>query len=251
MHRWFDLAGADNTRDLGGMPTSSGRLTRHGVLLRSDTLQELTPADVVRLRQTFGLRTVLDLRAEEEVAHEGRGPLEFESVAYHHLSFLPGQWVMPGDPRHAAIVVDLDSAARVERYLGYLRLAGDAAARAVRLLAQPTTGPALFHCAAGKDRTGVLAALVLDIVGVDRESIISDYTLTNERIALVDARLARRPSYRRPDNAITADSLSCRPEVMRGFLDAVDRIWGGPTAWALHAGVTEADLHSLRTRLVE
>ncbi|OAA24708.1 protein tyrosine/serine phosphatase [Frankia sp. EI5c] len=250
MHRWFDLAGTDNTRDLGGIPTADGRLTRHGVCLRSDTLQELTATDVLRLRQTYGLRTVLDLRAEEEIAAEGRGPLEHESITYHNLSFLPGRWIMPDDPRHAAIVQDIDSAARVERYLDYLRHAGDAAARAVRLLAEPASGPVLFHCAAGKDRTGVLSALVLGIVGVDRDAIVHDYVLTNERIAQVDARLARRPSYNRPDNPLTVDKLVCRPEVMQGFLDSVQQIWGGPVGWALGAGLTEDDLNSLRARLV-
>ncbi|MEX5631730.1 tyrosine-protein phosphatase [Parafrankia sp. FMc2] len=251
MHRWFDLAGTDNTRDLGGIPTVDGGLTRPGVLLRSDTLQELTTADVTRLRQAFGLRTVLDLRAEEEAGREGRGPLEHEPVDYHNLSFLPAaQWVMPDDPRYPTIVTDLESRDRVEHYLDYLRLAGGAAARAVHLLAQPDTGPALFHCAAGKDRTGVLAALVLGIVGVDREEIVEDYALTNERIALVDARLVRLPSYNRPNNPLTVDKMLCRREVMHGFLDGVDRIWGGPAAWARSAGVSADDLRSLRARLL-
>ncbi|WP_018504678.1 tyrosine-protein phosphatase [Parafrankia discariae] len=250
MHRWFDLAGTDNTRDLGGLPTSDGRLTRSGVLLRSDTLQELTAADVARLREVFGLRAVLDLRAPVEAAREGRGPLEYEDVAYHNLSFLPGEWIMPDDPRFPAIVKDLDSVDRVEHYLDYLRLAGNAVAGSVRLLAQPATGPALFHCAAGKDRTGVLSALLLGIVGVVDEAIIEDYALTNERIARVDARLARRPSYNRPEDPLTIDKMSCRPEVMRGFLGGVAEIWGGPAAWARAAGVPEEDLRSLRSLLV-
>jgi len=248
--RWFELAGCDNTRDLGGLPTVDGRVTRHGVFLRSDTVQELTAADVTLLRETFGLRTVIDLRAEEEAAREGRGPLEYEDVAYHNLSFLPGQWVMPDDPRFPLLVKDLDSTDRVEHYLDYLRLAGDSVARAIHLLAQPDNGPALFHCAAGKDRTGVLAALVLGIVGVEHEAIIADYVLTNQRISRIDARLARLPSYLRRDDPITDDNMRCRPEVMRAFLTAVGETWGGPTGWARQAGLTDVDLRSLRQVLV-
>ncbi len=250
MERWFNLSGCDNVRDLGGLPTLDGAATRHGVFLRADSVQTLTDADVILLRETFGLRTIIDLRAREEAAREGRGPLAEEPIDYHNLSFLPGEWVMPDDPRFPTIVRDLDSADRIEHYLDYLRLAGPAVAQALRVLAQPTTGPALFHCAAGKDRTGVLAALLLSIAGVDREAIVADYAQTNERIHLVNARLAQRPSYNRPTAPLTPDQLSCRPEVMRGFLAGIDASWGGPAAWAHDAGLTESDLGTLRRSLV-
>jgi hypothetical protein len=244
----LNLAGCDNTRDLGGLPTVDGGTTRRGVFLRSDTVQDLTPADVVRLRCTYGLRTVLDLRAGEEAAREGRGALAHEPITYHNLSFLPGEWVMPDDPRFPVIVQDLDSADRVQHYLDYLRFAGDAVAQALRLLARG--GPTLFHCAAGKDRTGVLAALVLGIVGVETEAIVADYAATNERIDRVDARLARLPSYNRPENPLTTDKLRCRPEVMGDFLAAVEDTWGGPAGWARQAGVAAQDLRLLRSLLL-
>lgn len=250
MDRWLNLSGCDNVRDLGGLPTTDGARTRHGVLLRADSVQGLTPTDVILLRDTFGLRAVVDLRAREEALREGRGPLADEPVAYHHLSFLPGEWLMPDDPRYPAIVRDLGTAERVEHYLDYLRLAEDAVATAVRVLATPATGPALFHCAAGKDRTGVLAALVLDIVGVERAAILDDYVQTNERIARVNARLADRPSYRRQVNPDDASQLSCRPEVMAGLLAGVDDAWGSPAGWARHAGLADTELQDLRSRLV-
>jgi hypothetical protein len=250
VHRWFDLAGCDNVRDLGGLPTLDGGLTRPGVFLRGDTPQELTAADVVRLRDEFGLRTVLDLRADAEAAREGRGALEKEPVDYHQLSFLPGEWVMPDDPRYPAIIRDRRSEDRIEHYLDYLRLAGGAVAEALRMLATPGRGPTLFHCAAGKDRTGVLAALALGIVGVEHEAIVADYVATNDRIDRVDARLTRLPSYNSGPDKLTADKLRVRAEVMVGFLAGVERTWDGPAAWARHAGVPEADLRTLRTRLV-
>jgi hypothetical protein len=250
VERWFNLSGCDNVRDLGGLPTLDGSSTRRGVFLRADSLQALTADDVVALRETFGLRTIVDLRAKEEAAREGRGPLAHEPVDYHNLSFLPGEWVMPDDPRFPTIVKDLDSADRIEHYLDYLRLAGDSVARALHLLAQPTTGPALFHCAAGKDRTGVLAALVLSLVGVHPDAIVADYAQTNERIALVNARLAGRPSYNRSVDPRTLAQLACRPEVMQGFLAGIDAGWGGSAVWARRAGLAEEDLRSLRQVLV-
>jgi hypothetical protein len=261
--RWFDLSGCDNTRDLGGLPTVDGRTTRRGVFLRSDTLQELTGPDVRLLLDDFGLRTVVDLRAPAEAAREGRGPLGAEAgapggspghsraVEYHNLSFLTGEYVMPDDPRFPLIVADIDAQDRVDHYLDYLRRAGDVVATALRVLARPGAAPAVFHCAAGKDRTGVLAALVCDLVGVEREAIIEDFTLTNQRIDKIDARLARLASYRRERGNLSADRTSCRPEVMRGFFDGVEKIWGGTERFALQHGVGEVDLTRLRGLLVD
>ncbi|MCM3887579.1 tyrosine-protein phosphatase [Frankia sp. R82] len=250
MDRWFKLTGCDNVRDLGGLPTVDGTLTRYGAWLRADSVQMLTPGDVGVLRDSFGLRAVLDLRAKEEALREGRGLLAQENIAYHHLSFLPGEWVMPDDPRFPAIVRDLNPQDRVEHYLDYLRLAGPAVAAALQVLAGAGTGPALFHCAAGKDRTGVLAAMLLSIAGVERSAIIDDYTQTNERIDRVYARLAERPSYQRQIQADSAGQRSCLPEVMAGFLAGVDAGWGSPAGWARAAGVTEGQLQALRAMLV-
>jgi len=249
--RWYEIDGCDNVRDLGGLPTIDGSETRYGVLLRSDTLQHLTAAGLARLRDEFNLRTILDLRAVEEAAREGRGLLEFEPVEYHNLSFLTTRWVMPDDPTYDALVRTRISDDRVSHYLDYVRLAGDAVATAVRLICDADNGPTLFHCAAGKDRTGVLAALVLTIAGVDREAIIADYVATNERIHLIESRLSQLPSYQRGiQTRAEADQLRVRAEVMAGFLEGVDTQWGSASAWAIQAGIPEDSLVSLRTRLV-
>ena len=180
--RWLPLTGALNARDLGGLPLKGGGLTRHGVLLRSDTLQELTADDVAWL-QAARLRTVIDLRTPAEAAREGRGPLADTEVAYANLPFIPDEVVIPDDPRHEVIVADRQERDRVEHYLDYLRLAAPRVVAALDLLASPGASPALFHCAAGKDRTGVLAAIVLEMNGVEREAIIADFALTNETAA--------------------------------------------------------------------
>ncbi|WP_462186195.1 tyrosine-protein phosphatase, partial [Frankia sp. CcWB2] len=78
MERWFNMSGCDNARDLGGLPTLDGATTRWGVFLRTDSVQALTGDDVLTLRETFGLRMVIDLRAKEEAEREGRGPLAYE-----------------------------------------------------------------------------------------------------------------------------------------------------------------------------
>jgi len=247
MDRWVKLAGCENARDLGGLRLAGGGLTRSGVLVRSDTLQWLTAEDARVLAGDVGLRTVIDLRAELEAAREGTGPLP-DLIDYHNVSFVPGEWVMPDDPRFPLIVQDFRSIDQVEHYLNIPRLAGERVARVLRLLARPGATPALFHCAAGKDRTGVLAAILLEIAGVEPGEIVADYELTNLRLAAVDARLAKAPSYRSSLEGVPedVDRTRCRPEVMAGFLAGLAREWGGAAGWARAAGVGEDELAALR-----
>jgi protein tyrosine/serine phosphatase len=244
--RWINLDGAANVRDLGGLATSDGRMTRPGRLIRSDTLQMLTAGDVHRLVDGLGLRTVIDLRSPTEARREGRGPLADTAVDYENIPFLPDSYVVPGDPEHRLIVERRARREQADHYLEYVQRPGSPVAEAVHLLARPGTLPALFHCAAGKDRTGVLAALVLELVGVPRETIVADYVLTNERIRRVKDRLVTLDTYKKSaDRDITVQDAA-----MYGFLERVDATWGGTEAWARQAGITDVELTALRDALL-
>lgn len=250
--RWIDLEGLANARDLGGLPTVDGRTTRSGVLLRTDTVQLLTPADVAWLRNVYGLRTVLDLRTPKEAASEGRGALALEAVGYHNIPFVPDQYIDPSDPRHEVLVRNRGGDRQSRDYLDYLTRGGNVA-RALRLVASGTATPLLFHCAAGKDRTGVLAALALDLVGVERSAIVDDYLATNTRLPRVLARFAAMPTYA---GAVSAGAsgpprdISCRPETLPKLFDALDEQFGGTAGWARSAGISDAELTRLRELLV-
>jgi hypothetical protein len=214
--------------------------------VRCDTVQHLTVDDVRLLIDKIGLRTVLDLRAPAEAAAEGRGLLAETEIGYRNVAFVPNSYLVPGDPDHKVVVEQRSRQGAAERYLDYLTRPGSEAAHALRLLADPGQLPALFHCAAGKDRTGVLAALVLDVVGVEREAIVDDYLLTNERLPQIKARLASMPTY-----ASTARrDIGCSAETMWGVLAALDERWGGTAGWARANGVDDAELASLRASLV-
>jgi protein-tyrosine phosphatase len=189
--RWIDLAGAANVRDLGGLPTETGERTRTRRVLRSDNLQTLTPADVRLLIDDVGLRTVIDLRTTVEVEKEGPGPLTREPrVRHQHCSLFPeGGWMtdvdadalLPwqSDARPVeefsadATPAEIAASLSVSYYLGYLRDRPDSVVAALRLMADPANGVSIVHCAAGKDRTGVVVALALTVAGVTREAIIT------------------------------------------------------------------------------
>jgi protein-tyrosine phosphatase len=256
---WIELEGAANVRDVGGLPTIDGRTTRPGVVVRADNLQDLTPADVRRLVDELGVRTVLDLRSTGELHLTGPGPLRHSAVAHHHLSLIP-EYLSDTDEDEVdrAVPVRTDRSARAgDRrtdmtgyYVGYLEDAPDNIARALRLLADPATGTALVHCAAGKDRTGVVVALALSLVGVTREAVVADYVRSAERVDAVLRRLQAAPTYADELREATVDDV--RPEAgsMERFLDHVDRAYGGPHGLAMSLGVDEEMVARLGARLV-
>lgn len=259
--RWLPLTGTFNGRDLGGLPTVDGQTTRRRRLLRTDTLQELTEQDVAWLQQ-IGLRTVIDLRTPIEVEREGRGPLGDTDIGYHNFSYVPSDLISGAN--RAKQQQDLDTAAadtgskpevivrdrsyeqRVDHYLDYLLKAGDQVAGSMAALAEPNATPAIFHCAAGKDRTGVLAALLLSLAGVQKASIVDDFTLSNERLPLVADRLRRLPSYSRGIQTVPYDRLTCQPETMAELLTAIDDRFGGARNWGRDAGLDAATLDVLQ-----
>ena len=120
---------------------------------------------------------------------------------------------------------------------------------AVKVMAGSDGPPALFHCAAGKDRTGVLAALVLDSVGVEREAIVADFALTNERLERIGARLRRMPTYANYTGTLATKDMGADPQTMTDVLGALDEEHGGAAAWLLANGLTQGELDSLRAAL--
>jgi protein-tyrosine phosphatase len=226
--RLVELAGAFNFRDLGGYPTIEGRVTRWGRLFRSDSLHELTAGDV-RTLKSMGLATVVDLRTPRELDRTGRGLLAGEPVAFAHLS------VIREDGGEAVGAPAEPTGELSERYLWYLDHGREALAGALALVADPDHLPLVFHCAAGKDRTGVLAALVLDILGVDPAVIVADYVVTAERMELIIA------AYRFGVEAAT----------MERFLDTLRQQFGGARGWAGAAGVDTTALDRMAELLLE
>ena len=236
--RWLPLEGTYNGRDLGGLPLPDGRTTRFGVLLRTDTLQELTESDVKWLAE-LPLHTVVDLRTSYETEREGRGLLGDTDVAYANYSFVSEESLRPKDENGELIVRDRLETQRVDHYLDYLRHAPDQVIGALRTLAEPGATPAVFHCAAGKDRTGVLAALLLTLAGVDRETIVADYAMSSERITRVAERLRRLGTYGTGLSNVPDDRLKSDGETMRDLLNAIDDTFGGVRQWVLDNGLDE------------
>ena len=244
IERWLELEGLDNARDVGGLPLRDGGTTRHGVLLRSASLHWLTPDDVRHLTEVFGLRLVIDLRTPREIERRGPTPIAVAGVKTVALTFIGEErpWLPEtGD--------DTDPLTRI--YLGYLADRPDNVAEAVRLLAAEDTGPALVHCAAGKDRTGTLIALVLDAIGVERDAVIADYALSSEHIEAMFRRWTADSGEPMPEDLTPHHP---RPEAMAAVLAHLDTEYGtngegGAAGWLQANGLEPEALARLRARL--
>lgn len=258
--RWIELEGAVNARDVAGLPLSAGGAVTAGRLLRSDNLQDLTPGDVDHLVDDRRVRAVIDLRTASEVRLEGPGPLtgdarvviEHRSLypeAGEHTDVLEGETVVQGqDGTHGA---DMPGESHtVQAYFGYMERRPDSIVAALRTIADPPeAGATLVHCAAGKDRTGLVVAFALEAAGVRREAVVGDYAVTTERIEAIIARLIRSPTY--AQDIVAGDPLyhAAQPEAMARILELLDERHGSPAGWLRDHGLEDDALDALRARL--
>jgi protein-tyrosine phosphatase len=252
---WIDLEGAVNVRDLGGLPAEGGRQTVAGRLLRADNLQDLSPGDVERLVHDIGVTTVVDLRSSAELAAEGPAPLDaVPGVRHAHHPVIPELGSATDAVAEALLTRIRQDRSRFPddptcgHYLGYLEDRPDQVVAAVRTIARDQ-GVALVHCAAGKDRTGVVVALALTAAGVRPEAVVADYAATSDRVEAILGRLRRSRTYARDLDSQPAVAHLARPETMAAFLQQMDARYGGVVSWLASHGFEDDDLSLLRVKL--
>jgi protein-tyrosine phosphatase len=229
-----------NVRDLGGFPTEDGRQTRWRALVRADTLCRLTEAGQ-RALLDYGVRTVIDLRLPEEVEREPNPFASLErspAIRYLHLPLI--------DPAVASSLADLPTAA--ERYIAMLEGSPERMAAIMRAVADAPEGGALFHCAAGKDRTGIIAALLLRLSGVPEDVIADDYVATDQFLApLAEEWVAAAPDEAERERR-RGEGL--RGETIVALLRHLDATYGGVERYLRSLGLSEVEIGRLRRRLL-
>ena len=171
--RRLRLVHGGNIRDLGGYEAENGKVTRFGCFLRGGALQHLEAEEWKRLRE-YGVRTILDLRSSAEIAMNPDRPPE--GIAWYHC---PMQKAQIDETDIAASAEEAFQGSLTEGYYGMLTRNGDLLTAAIKkLVVCMEKGTVLFHCSAGKDRTGVLASVILYLCGISAEDIIADYEVT-------------------------------------------------------------------------
>ncbi|PJF22423.1 MAG: hypothetical protein CUN56_06050 [Phototrophicales bacterium] len=250
--RHLTIEGAWNVRDIGGLETHHGKRVKRGLIYRSGALSDLTPAGIQQF-QTLGIQTICDMRSVEEAqtAPDYLPP----NVQYFH------EPLDTEDNQLERLLSILIFRRRLKKIMlrTYTRVMVDRNAplmgRILRRLADPQNRPAIIHCSAGKDRTGVLTALLLGLLGVPESTIIADYTQTNlayERIAELAANLLQRIAFLgvRPHHVhplIVADAA-----VMQYTLNHIKERYGSISDYlTTAAGLDEITLQQLRDDLLE
>ena len=242
MERRITLEGCVNFRDLGGYRTGDGRTVKWRRLFRSDSPSSLTNADVQTVTESLGLVSVVDLRSNAGTTfNDGRGLLAESGIGYHQFPFLEARGLLP--PTSGEEV----EKRLTDMYQWILMNAGALVAQAFATLAQPVNHPALFHCSAGKDRTGVLAATTLDVLGVAREQIVEDFLATNEVIDAILDRLKRMPGFANS----TREGIMAPRVAIEKYLDRTQSEFGGSKAFLLHHGVYLSTIDNFRESMLE
>jgi protein-tyrosine phosphatase len=226
-----------NVRELGGHPTKDGARTRTRSLLRSDDLSQLNAAGLQAL-QAYGVQTVIDLRWPEEAArHPSPVPQALPEVRFQRISLL----------LHSEEEWELRSKqVSKESWKSYvLEQLGPELARVLRAIASAPPGPLLFHCVAGKDRTGLLAAVLLALADVTPEAIAADYA-----VSAANLREGYLQRYHDTAPERILEMLRCPEEGSHRMLAFLERA-GGVQAYLEGIGLSRQEVRTLRARLRE
>lgn len=242
MTRHVDFQRLHNFRDLGGYPTADGA-TKWGVLYRSDNLRKLSEAADLERFRGLDVRTVIDLRYPWEIEQAGRVP-DFPGLRYVNLSIEH----QPYD--QGALGNDFDP----WRFLAdrYMEVAQDGVKEirgVLDVIADPESGTTVFHCASGKDRTGIIAMLVLSLLGVSEDDVVADFALTE----LASARLIADWKAFYPGREITWSAYARAPkEPMELFIADLTSRYGSIEGYAhQELGVDDSLVAALKAKLVD
>jgi hypothetical protein len=253
MNRHVSFEACFNFRDLGGYESGDGRRVRWGVLFRSDTLHRLTSEDAGTLR-ALGLRTIVDLRSLTEIEDHGRIEESGAGFVWHNVPMSDNLKLAVSDPPQPAPPLAPVAAEPVAPGEGYFAIAeqyGDSLAKVFSILSDETALPAVFHCTSGKDRTGIVAALLLELLGVPDDVIVEDYVLTEAARDRSSAWIeAHEPDFAAFLAQIPPERRVTSPDSIRGFLRLLRTAHGSAEQFLVERGVHPDRLDALRERIL-
>lgn len=234
---FVDFERVFNFRDVGGYATRDGRTTRHGVLFRSDNLGGLQDGDRERF-QAMGIRTIVDLRRPREIEKLGGRAPQWACSVWHNVALKNPAWLEGDYSEHEGPVAYL-----IARYLESAEVTGAEYARVLGILADPETGPVAVHCLGGRDRTGMVFAMLLDLLGVPDDVIAADYHFTE----LSTARFVAWYRSVEPNAADLPPYLAVTPaEVILAVLERLRDEHGSIEAYVRAHGLSSEEIAALR-----
>jgi protein tyrosine/serine phosphatase len=238
-----------NARDLGGYPAQDGSHTRWRALVRSDTTSFLTPVGQQAVL-AYGIQTVIDLRFPAELEMD---PSPFDGIAARSDASHPDYLNLPLDVDHDLVWKDKTSPVELmsDMYRRLLESNRGHVAASLGAIARARPGGVLIHCHAGKDRTGLITAMVLSAIGVTREAIAVDYALSGPYLDPRRQRDLLDPALSPVGYSYRSVLYSALPETILLTLDYLDRQYGSVTGYLETTQLRPGDIPLLRQRLLE
>jgi protein-tyrosine phosphatase len=236
-NRHLPIKGTYNVRDLGGYVTPAGE-TRWRRILRADGLHRLDGEGMEAL-VAEGVTTVIDLRHSNELAQQPNPFAAADNVAYHNVSLFEDLAPTPKPGEDLLL----------ELYIRALETRQPAIAQVLTIIADAPTGTVLFHCTAGKDRTGIISALLLGLAGVGPDTIVADYALTAEMIAPMVEEIITNAAARGADVESFRPLLASEPSTMVATIAHIEANHASVGAYVEKIGVPAATVERLRARL--
>ncbi|WP_062051303.1 tyrosine-protein phosphatase [Bacillus sp. JCM 19034] len=251
-NRIIEFEGTFNFRDLGGYETTDGKRVKWGKLFRSGKLDELSQKDQLKLNQ-LGVSSICDLRDKDELMHFPTPEMPF--IKWHHVPVIGSE----GEYRQVLdLTEELIKYSKPGELLKDLNEKFIAHTNAFRqvfdVLLEENNGAVLFHCMAGKDRTGVMAALILSVLGVPREVILEDYLLTNRSLDRLKIGLSsNRNKYIESINSDVLEAMiEARTEYIQAFFAKIEENYESVIDYVMNAvGLTECEIEKLQAKFLD
>ncbi|MDR2834103.1 MAG: tyrosine-protein phosphatase [Streptococcaceae bacterium] len=232
----LELKTTYNTRELGGIPSISGTYTKYGQFLRSDSVANLTKEEIDELYE-YGIRTIIDLRSSEELEMTGHVLKENARFNFQHTP------IYSVSPQELAMKLMVSPLSFLEQYYLEVLKEKNTLANALKTIASAPEGGILFHCFVGKDRTGLIAMLLLSLGNVEFSEIVKDYVPSFENIKQspeIQALLETQP----------AEMFYSKPEYMETVLDYLYTNYTSVENYVKALGLSEDEISSIKARLI-
>lgn len=243
--RGLSVKGSYNTRDTGGLKTSDGTVTQHKILIRSGNLDKVTE-DGQKYLLDYGLKTIIDLRDEWENEYYPNVFEHSDRVSYHNLPLIGDELSHDSDWQHETdLYVELH-----ELYIKYIEGCQVQIGKIIATIAESETG-IIVHCYAGKDRTGIIMALLLASIGVSDDDIVADYALSYGQIQHLVKEWREYAIENGRDLEQLERDAGSKPETMIQMLKHIRQKYGSVRQYLIDCGVSEARLQQIKAKFVE
>lgn len=235
------LSGLKNSRDLGGMPTKDGHTVKKGLFVRSDSPADLNSEQIQEVLD-YGVKTVIDLRAASELKRYGNPFMKRDDVKFYSIPLFLGDPESKTDTTMNYLKTHILG----HFYIMFSEELGFEVVKVIRILLNSDDGICLYHCAHGKDRTGVITAVIYLLAGVSRENIIENYRISYEYMKwLLD------PLIEKQEESLK-HTLRSDAENMEMYLDYIDSKYDGNIEnYLIKYGMTSEEISELKKKILE